>query len=547
MNTLLRLAVVILLAQFMAVTPPASGEGLPAGERLKNLTPAGFSIGGVLHAYDPNSFAPEYVDTAVREFNSTTLSTYMAYGAWPDPATPPLIQPWNDAVDWALANDLPVHGHSLVYPSANANLGWYTALPDDQIEPVLETFVMATAGARAGSIWVWDVVNEVMADDGSPMDADGLRTDVREYIAIGPDYVDKAFHWAAAADPCSLRIINDYAIADGHAKADRLLAYMIKLRNRGVPIDGVGFQLHFLDTTSTPDAAAIAGNFQRFADAGFRIFITELDIPATRSSSASELPSDAETERQRAAYKEITRVAVEQPACDAMFFWDFADQRSWLHPSIIDSSFVSLGEFTFPTIFSGGLQDPIGAKPAYFGVQEALTEFAGAYRIRSGLASDSGLLSRVAGDNGQGGVYATDQVRLVSECDPELSESSIRWTLEPVMSGVFRIRSLWNSETGYLSRAGSFDGQQWQPGPGVYLATLEPDWLSQMWFVDCQPDGTLLLQSAWGSDSGYLTRDTKLKPRRWKHRRTFTRVPLDTVSAQPLTGCASHWFLEPTR
>ncbi|QDS88587.1 Endo-1,4-beta-xylanase Z precursor [Rosistilla ulvae] len=541
------LARVLLVFQFLSIASGGVAQTVPDGDRLKDRTPPGFAIGGVLHAYDDDSFAPTYVDTAIREFNATTLTTYMAYGAWPDPAGGPALQPWTQAVDWATVNNLPVHGHALVYPLANQNLAWYVALPDDQLEPTLEQFVTAMAASRAGHVWVWDVVNEVMADDGGPMDADGLRTDLREYQAIGPEYVDKAFHWAAAADPNALRIINDYSIVDGRDKADRLLAYMIKLRDRGVPIDGVGLQLHFLDTTSTPDIAAIETNFQRFADAGFRIFITEFDLPATRRNNASDQPNEGEVQRQRNAFKQITRVALEQPACEALFFWDFADERSWLHPSMIDIEFISQGQFTFPTMFSGGRENPIVAKAAYYGVQEALTEFVGTYRINSLLEPGSGLLSRAARSDGQGGVSATDQVELIDDDDNSLAYSSAKWSLEPVASGLVRVRCMWNSETGYLSRAGSFDGQQWQPGPAVYLANFQPDWLSQMWFVALQPDGSVTLQNAWGSNNGYLTRDTQLAPQKWKNRRSFDTTPMKSVSMGEQGEAATRWLLMPTR
>ena len=75
------------------------------------------------------------------------------------------------------------------------SLSW-KRIPVTLVEKYLKHFVVTAAKARAGSIWSWDVVNEVMANDGEPMDIDGLRTQYKEYRAMGASYVDKAFHWA---------------------------------------------------------------------------------------------------------------------------------------------------------------------------------------------------------------------------------------------------------------------------------------------------------------------------------------------------------------
>ena len=278
---------------------------------------------------------------------------------------------WEELVDWADRRGLRIHGHALLYPTANRSLAWWNELPLDAVEDSLSSFITRLATVRAGKVWVWDVVNEVIADDGVPMDQFGLRTDVKEYAAMGADYVEKAFRWARAADPKAALIINDYGAEPENNKSDRLFAFAKRLRDRGVPIDGVGFQMHYFEPDTEPDYDSVRRNLKRFADAGFRLFITEMDVVAKRGDSDNNLPSTAQLERQRRIYQTLTRIAIEEPAVESLLFWDFVDQESWLHPAIGDNGVVREGEYTFPAVFRYDGNE-IVKKPAYFGVQSAL-------------------------------------------------------------------------------------------------------------------------------------------------------------------------------
>lgn len=499
-RTIFALAAAVLVggASFAVV---GMAQELPEGERLKDIVRPGLAIGGRLDfdsVWDP---ANHYLITANREFNAMTSTSYMAYGAWPRRNKPVNTSEFEIVVDWSIRNNKRVHGHVLVFPRANKDLAWFQRLKASAVERYLRRFVIAMACSRSGDVWLWDVVNEVMADDGEPMDADGLRIDLKEYSAMGPEYVDKAFHWTRWADPDALLILNEYGAEELNAKSDRLLNYVVKLRQRGVPIDGVGFQMHLFNSYLEPDYQSIRDNFARFAAAGFRIFITELDVAASDTIDPSNIPSAAQLERQRRIYKQITKIALETPACESLLLWDYADDRSWLHPDY-------RGQYLFPTPFFGGRSgNAIIPKPAYYGIQDALGGVADQptqdlidtslrYEIVNMQDPFTGILVRDS-------AAAYSSVSLAEAEEIGLPSSGI-WTFELVRDGVYRIRCELEGGSGYLSRAGDLVDGAWQPGSMLYLDQLQETWLSQMWVAEADGIGFRLV-NAWGS-AGTLSR-----------------------------------------
>lgn len=350
-----------------------------AQDRLKQFAPPGFAIGGVLHGSEGGFDSAEYRNVARQEFNAITVTAYMPWGGWDSPESDPDTFGLERVVDWAVAEGKRVHGHVLVYPDGNKSLGWWQRLPDKTVARKMQQYIRTMAGKRAGKVWVWDVVNEVMAENDQPMDESGLRTNYKEYRAMGASYVDQAFRWAKEADPNALLILNDYGIENWNDKSTRLYNYAIKLRSRGVPIDGIGFQMHFVDTTSRrPDIDSMKRNFQRFADAGFRLFVTEMDVCAMQTDQPSAkipgvtTPSNAQLQRQRLYYEQILQLTLQQPACKAFLMWDYADDFSWLHKSDRQIGTLPAGTYTYPAPFWCGKHCPIARKPAFDGMLNVL-------------------------------------------------------------------------------------------------------------------------------------------------------------------------------
>jgi endo-1,4-beta-xylanase len=118
-----------------------------------------------------------------------------------------------------------------------------------------------------------------------------------------------------------------------------------------VPIDGVGLQMH-VSAANRPLDGAIAANIQRLAALGLTVHISEMDVKVNDGPGSPA----ARLELQRATYRDIVRICVQEPKCEAVTFWGFTDAHTWLRgdtPLLFDASYRP--------------------KPAYFGVIDAFT------------------------------------------------------------------------------------------------------------------------------------------------------------------------------
>lgn len=493
-------------------------------------------VGGVLHGYDEDWDEGDVYRSVAREhFNATTATIYMGWNGYPSIEAGPNTSGVERIVDWAESDiagadmaisDMALHGHALLYPISNEDLGWYQELDDGEHAQHVKRYIDDVMAATRGDIEVWDVVNEAFGDPGNaehPVDAVGLRTDFVEHRSIGDDYIELAFDWAHAADDQAELILNDYGTEEWNTKSTRLFDYVVDLKARGVPIDGVGFQMHLWASRYEPDWQSIRANFARFADAGFDIYITELDVPIIETTNASVVPTAQDLERQRAFYEEVARIAVEQPAVKSLFFWDYADARSWLHP-VRNSSmepFVSAGVYTFPAVFGGGAgrTEPT-VKPAYAGLLEGLQSGSEPLpatdrvrRLTSHWEPETSWLTR-KGNPVDGSTFeATAAVELVALNDESSQWTSLHWTLVPAGGNYFRLQNSWEPDSAWLTRVGdeNEDGPGFTPTRDLTLAGFEPEWSSQLWRLEpvARPDGepaAWRIVNAWNPTSGVLTR-----------------------------------------
>ena len=129
----------------------------------------------------------------------------------------------------------------------------------------------------AGQVFAWDVVNEAMDENGQVSKTpSGTTGPASASTGKGTAYIEQAFRWAREADPQALLFYNEAEGEGLNHKSDAIYAMVKDFKRRGVPIDGVGLQMHIFQLDL--DTAAIAANIARLTALGVQVHITELDV-----------------------------------------------------------------------------------------------------------------------------------------------------------------------------------------------------------------------------------------------------------------------------
>ena len=131
-----------------------------------------------------------------------------------------------------------------------------------------------------------------------------------------------AFRFAHEADPDALLYYNDYNTEGLGAKSDAAYNLVSTLKSTGVPIDGVGWQCHFVNPFNVSQAHHT--NAQRLASLGLLVSITELDVRIQSPTDTAKL------NQQAVAYRDLIDFALAEPNVNALLTWGFTDKYSWI-------------------------------------------------------------------------------------------------------------------------------------------------------------------------------------------------------------------------
>jgi endo-1,4-beta-xylanase len=97
-------------------------------------------------------------------------------------------------------------------------------------------------------------------------------------------------------------------------------------RQRGVPIDGIGMQMHIPHLHV--DIASIDANIKRLTALGVQVHITELDVALPVDAEGNARPEDLKT--QADIYRQIASTCLSRAGCTAIQTWGFTDKYSWI-------------------------------------------------------------------------------------------------------------------------------------------------------------------------------------------------------------------------
>jgi endo-1,4-beta-xylanase len=308
----------------------------------------GFFIGAAV-AMSPFASEATYQAILRREFNIIVAENAFKWDAVRPSRTTFNFTESDALVNFAEANHMKIRGHTLVWHNQIPNWLKNGNFSRDEAIDILREHILTFVGRYKGKVWAWDVVNEAIDDATAE-----LRSNSFWYQKIGADYLKLAFEFAHEADPEAKLYYNDYSIEELNNKSDAVFNLVRDLKNQGVPIDGVGWQMHKINGFRIEPQHQT--NARRLADLGLEISITEMDVRI-------KLPTTTEALKEQAdAYGDTAMFCLTAPNCKALMTWGFTDKHSWI-PGV----FPGWGD---ALIYDANYQ----AKPAFSALRKVLEE-----------------------------------------------------------------------------------------------------------------------------------------------------------------------------
>ena len=254
-------------------------------------------------------------------------------------------------IDFAKQNNMFTVAHTLVWH--NQTPDWFFTnsknepnTPAEQLEQ-MRKHIELVAGRYKNKVDAWDVVNEVIADDGSYRPTVWVNR-----VGDGDTMVKAAFKYAQQYSPSTELYYNDFN-AWRPEKRDGIIRMIKMLQKEGIRIDGIGIQAHW--GLNFPKMQYIEKAIDAYAALGIKVMITELDIdvlPLTKEGQITGtdmmkpqfqleefetyldpykhgLPSDVEAQLN-ARYKALFELFyAKRDKIDRVTFWGLHDGMSW--------------------------------------------------------------------------------------------------------------------------------------------------------------------------------------------------------------------------
>ena len=326
---------------------------------LKDAYKDYFKIGVAVNNRNVND--PDQVKVILREYNSITAENAMK----PQPTEPKKGEfNWKDAdeiADFCRANGIKLRGHTLMWHSQIGTWMYQdekgNLLSKEELYANMKHHIQAIVNRYKDVVYCWDVVNEAVAD--SPVWPG--RSELREspmYKIAGEEFIYKAFEFAHEADPDALLFYNDYNDAEP-AKSQRIFNLVKRMKEAGVPVDGIGMQGHY--NVYGPSMADVDAAISLYSTIVDHIHVTELDIRVNedmggglRFNMGQAKVADWEKTLQQDQYTKLFKVLRKhKDVIDCVTFWNVSDKDSWL------------GTNNYPLLFD----ENVKPKQAYFAVK----------------------------------------------------------------------------------------------------------------------------------------------------------------------------------
>lgn len=120
-------------------------------------------------------------------------------------------------------------------------------------------------------------------------------------------------------------------IGKSKIKSNNVYNYIKKLKQRGCPIDGVGFQSHVDLTYDDANYKSIKQNIERYNKLGLKVHFTETDVSCRKHTTCPfwNWPKD-QLDKQGYIYCQLLKVCLNAPNCVSFESWGFTDKHGYI-------------------------------------------------------------------------------------------------------------------------------------------------------------------------------------------------------------------------
>lgn len=228
----------------------------------------------------------------------------------------------DEVMDFAEKHNMPVQAHHFLWGEEKWLPEWLKNgnYDKEQLMKLIDDHIRTVGGRYKGKIREWTVVNEAFTRGQNTY---GLRDWWGDHTG-GKQYIDQAFKTARETDPDAKLILNDFNNEAVNSVSDEMYEYIKSAKARGVPIDGIGMQMH-IDGTHPPTKDEVKSNMERFGKLGIEVYVTELDV----NMNDVKAEGDDKDKIQADIYYEMMRACIESEVCHSFAILGITDKETW--------------------------------------------------------------------------------------------------------------------------------------------------------------------------------------------------------------------------
>lgn len=391
--------------QLTFLPPPSIQTDIPSiARRLQHFFPVGAEI-------DTSDISGPHLDLLLKHFDSIVSGNDMKWSSVENTKGNFTYGNADQEVGTAVCHNLKVRGHNLVW--ANGSQVPSYAFGDGTNSPANQAVVTANIQEHiqnevqhfGNKVYVWDVVNEPI----DPSQPDCL-VHGPFYNVLGKSYLDVALQAARQyAPPGTQLFINDFN-TDETPKLACLIKVVKDLKDRGIPIDGVGHEAHVAVNFPTVQAVANAVRSVHKAFPDLHQQVTEMDVSVYNAgdnisnfgANGGTVPPAIIAQQGWLYYNYFKAFRSLRGILDGVTFWGMADDNTWL-------SGFPISRLNEPLPFDEHLQ----AKPAYWGIINAPRQLPGFglnFHITKKTGPKNARVWTITADNPSSGTAYTVQI-----------------------------------------------------------------------------------------------------------------------------------------